>query len=147
MQRATDERWMRSALMEARRAFDAGEIPIGAVVVCDGLIVGRGYNLTEALSDVTAHAEMQAITAAADSLGGKYLQQCTIYVTVEPCLMCAGAIGWAQIGRIVYGAPDAKRGYSAYTSRLPFHPRAQVTGGVLSEECAELMRAFFAPRR
>jgi len=146
-QRATDERWMRSALMEARRAYDVGEIPIGAVVVCDGLIVGRGYNLTEALSDVTAHAEMQAITAAADSLGGKYLQQCTIYVTVEPCLMCAGAIGWAQIGRIVYGAPDVKRGYSAYTSRLPFHPRAQVTGGVLKEECADLMRAFFAPRR
>lgn len=138
---------MRSALMEARRAYDVGEIPIGAVVVCDGLIVGRGYNLTEALSDVTAHAEMQAITAAADSLGGKYLQQCTIYVTVEPCLMCAGAIGWAQIGRIVYGAPDVKRGYSAYTSRLPFHPRAQVTGGVLKEECADLMRAFFAPRR
>lgn len=147
MQRAADERWMRSALIEARRAFDAGEIPIGSVVVCDGLIVGRGYNLTEALSDVTAHAEMQAITAAADSLGGKYLQQCTIYVTVEPCLMCAGAIGWAQIGRIVYGAPDVKRGYSAYTSRLPFHSRAQVTGGVLQDECADLMRAFFAPRR
>lgn len=147
MQRSIDERWMRSALVEARRAFDAGEIPIGAVVVCDGLIVGRGYNLTEALSDVTAHAEMQAITAAADSLGGKYLQQCTIYVTVEPCLMCAGAIGWAQIGRIVYGAPDAKRGYSVYTNHSPFHPHAQVTGGVLKEECADLMRAFFAPRR
>lgn len=147
MQRSIDERWMRCALVEARRAFDAGEIPIGAVVVCDGLIVGRGYNLTEALSDVTAHAEMQAITAAADSLGGKYLQQCTIYVTVEPCLMCAGAIGWAQIGRIVYGAPDAKRGYSVYTNHSPFHPRAHVTGGVLKEECADLMRAFFASRR
>lgn len=142
-----DQRWMRVALREATRAFEAGEIPIGAVIVCDEVIVGRGHNLTEALGDVTAHAEMQAITAAADSLGGKYLQPCTLYVTVEPCMMCAGAISWAQISRIVYGAPDPKRGYTTITTRSPFHPRAQVIGGVLADECASLMRAFFLPRR
>ncbi|MDE6309194.1 MAG: nucleoside deaminase [Muribaculaceae bacterium] len=142
-----DERWMRAALREAQRAFDSNEIPIGAVIVCDDLIVGRGHNLTEALADVTAHAEMQAITAASQSLGGKYLQQCTLYVTVEPCLMCAGALAWAQIGRVVYGAGDPKRGYSTYTTRSPFHPRTQVVGGVLADECAHLMQAFFLPRR
>lgn len=144
----TDERYMRMALAEAREAFDRDEVPIGAVVVSPrGMVIGRGHNLTETLADVSAHAEMQAVTAAAMTLGGKYLQDCTIYVTVEPCLMCAGAIGWAQIGRIVYGAPDSKRGYSTYTSKSPFHPRAEVTGGVLEDECAELMRTFFKSKR
>lgn len=146
-QALTDERWMRAALREAQRAFDTDEIPIGAIIVCDELIIGRGHNLTEALCDVTAHAEMQAITAATQSLGGKYLQHCTLYVTIEPCLMCAGALGWSQIGRVVYGAPDPKRGYSTITTRSPFHPRTQVVGGVLANECAQLMQNFFTPRR
>ncbi len=136
-----DERYMRMALAEAGKAARAGEI------VCKGRVVGRGHNLTEALNDVTAHAEMQAITAAAETLGGKYLAECTLYVTVEPCLMCAGAIGWAQIQRIVIGAPDEKRGYSVMVSRKPFHPKAVVTEGVLREECASLMRDFFVARR
>lgn len=143
-----DERFMRMALAQAREALEKDEVPIGAVVVSPrGMVIGRGHNLTEALSDVSAHAEMQALTAAAQTLGGKYLQDCTLYVTVEPCLMCAGAIGWAQIGRIVYGAPDDKRGYHTFTSKSPFHPRAKVSGGVLQEECAELMRTFFRARR
>lgn len=142
-----DEKWMRMAIAEARKAADADEIPIGAVVVCKGRVVGRGHNLTETLHDVTAHAEMQAITAAAGTLGGKYLADCTLYVTVEPCLMCAGAIGWAQIPRVVYGAPDEKRGFSVMVSRKPFHPRAVVTEGVLREECAALMRDFFLTKR
>lgn len=141
-----DERFMRIALDEARTAAGQGEVPVGAVVVCGGRIVGRGHNMTEALGDVTAHAEMQAITAAAQSLGGKYLDKCTLYVTVEPCLMCAGAIGWAQVGRIVFGASDDKRGYHTFTPH-PFHPRAVVTPGVLAEECAALMREFFASKR
>ena len=141
-----DERYMRMALAEAGKAARAGEIPVGAVIVCKGRVVGRGHNLTEALNDVTAHAEMQAITAAAETLGGKYLAECTLYVTVEPCLMCAGAIGWAQIQRIVIGAPDEKRGYSVMVSRKPFHPKAVVTEGVLREECASLMRDFFVAR-
>jgi len=143
-----DERYMTQALREARRAFDADEIPIGAIVTApDGSVIGRGHNLTETLTDVTAHAEMQAITAAAQTIGGKYLNGCTLYVTVEPCLMCAGAIAWSQVSRIVYGAADLKRGYSVYTSRLPFHPKAKVTAGVLAGECAELMRRFFAGKR
>lgn len=142
-----DERWMRMALAEARKAAAADEIPVGAVVVCKGAVVGRGHNLTETLNDVTAHAEMQAITAAASTLGGKYLRECTLYVTVEPCVMCAGAIGWAQIPRIVYGAPDEKRGYAVMMMRKPFHPRAVVVEGVLREECAALMRDFFQLRR
>lgn len=142
-----DIRFMRAALDEARLAYDADEVPIGAVIVCKGRIVGRGHNLTETLADVTAHAEMQAITAAVNTLGGKYLPECTLYVTVEPCLMCAGAIGWSQIRRIVYGAPDAKRGYAIMTSRTPFHPRATVIPGVLADECAALMKRFFAARR
>ncbi len=142
-----DERFMRIALDEARQAFDSDEIPIGAVVVCDGRIVGRGHNMTETLNDVTAHAEMQAITAAANTLGGKYLPECTLYVTVEPCLMCAGAIGWSQIRRIVYGASDEKRGYATFTTRPPFHPKATVVSGILAEEAAELMRSFFARKR
>ena len=143
---ATDERYMRVALDEARRAYDAEEVPVGAVVVCKGRVIGRGHNLTETLGDVTAHAEIQAITAAAQTLGGKYLPDCTLYVTVEPCLMCAGAIGWSQLPRIVYGASDPRRGYSAFTLR-PFHPKATVTSGVLAEECAALMKSFFASRR
>ena len=138
---------MRLALAEARMAASEGEIPIGAVVVCGGRVVGRGHNLTERLADVTAHAEMQAITAAAQTLGGKYLTDCTLYVTVEPCLMCAGAIAWSQLRRIVYGALDEKRGYSVLTYESPFHPRAEVISGVLADECASLMRDFFRQRR
>ncbi|MDE5686716.1 MAG: nucleoside deaminase [Paramuribaculum sp.] len=141
-----DEQFMRMALDEARAAGAEGEIPIGAVIVSKGRVIGRGHNLTEALTDVTAHAEMQAITAAAQFLGGKYLKDCTIYVTVEPCLMCAGALGWSQISRIVYGANDPKRGYNVYTPR-PFHPRAKIEGGLLAEECGELMTSFFVRRR
>lgn len=141
-----DERYMRIALEEARMAAIEGEIPIGAVIVADGSVIGKGHNMTEALKDVTAHAEMLAITAAAQTLGGKYLPKCTLYVTVEPCLMCAGAIGWSQISRVVYGASDSKRGYTVFTPR-PFHPKATVTSGVLAEECAALMRAFFSVRR
>lgn len=143
-----DERYMRMALAEAREAFDSGEVPVGAVVVtANGRVIGRGHNLTEGLSDVTAHAEMQAVTAAAHSLGGKYLQNCSLYVTVEPCLMCAGAIAWSQIGRIVIGAADPKRGYSSYVSRQPFHPRATITQGVCEDECRQLMQDFFKKRR
>ena len=145
-----DEKFMLAALAEARAAFDAGEIPVGAVVVAGGRIIGRGHNLTEQLTDVTAHAEMLALTAAAQTLGGKYLPEATLYVTVEPCLMCAGAIGWAQVGRIVYGASDPKRGFSVMTQgapRPPFHPRATVTSGVLAGECADLMKRFFSGRR
>lgn len=141
-----DERYMRMALDEARSAEAEGEVPIGAVVVCDGRVLGRGHNLTEALNDVTAHAEMQAITAATQTTGGKYLNTCTLYVTVEPCLMCAGAIGWSQLKRIVYGASDPKRGYSTYTAS-PFHPKASVTAGVLADECAALIKSFFAAKR
>lgn len=147
-QKAQDERFMRMALTEARRALELDEVPIGAVIVTErGSLAGRGHNLTEALCDVSAHAEMQSITAAAQTLGGKYLQGCTLYVTVEPCLMCAGAIGWSQISRIVYGAPDPKRGYRSFTSASPFHPRAKVTGGVLEDECRELMQNFFRSKR
>ncbi len=148
-QAETDERYMRMALDEALRALEADEIPIGAVVVSPrGRVIGRGHNLTEALRDVSAHAEMQALTAAALTLGGKYLTGCTLYVTVEPCLMCAGAIGWAQVSRIVYGAADDKRGYRTFTAdRNPFHPRATVTSGVLADECATLMKQFFKRKR
>lgn len=147
-QEEKDEKFMRMALAEAREAMERDEVPIGAVIVSPrGMVIGRGHNLTEALADVSAHAEMQAITAAASTLGGKYLQDCTLYVTVEPCLMCAGAIGWAQISRIVYGAADEKRGYRTFTSKSPFHPRATVTAGVLREECGELMRTFFKSKR
>ena len=147
-QEESDEKFMRMALAEAREAMERDEVPIGAVIVSPrGMVIGRGHNLTEALADVSAHAEMQAITAAAQMLGGKYLQNCTLYVTVEPCLMCAGTIGWAQIGRVVYGAADERRGYRSFTSRSPFHPRATVTAGVLGDECAELMRTFFKSKR
>ena len=141
-----DERYMRLALDEAHKAANAGEIPIGCVVVCRERIVARSHNLTETLCDVTAHAEMQAITAAANTLGGKYLTDCTLYVTVEPCLMCAGALGWSQIPRIVYGCSDEKRGYREYAPRA-LHPKTNVTGGILEEECRQLMQDFFRKRR
>lgn len=141
-----DEQFMRKALVEAQAAFDEGEIPVGAIVVCRGRIISRAHNLTETLTDVTAHAEMQAITAAANALGGKYLTDCTLYVTVEPCSMCAGAIGWAQIPRIVYGAPDEKRGYRRFAPDV-LHPKATAIGGVLEEECRTLMQEFFKKRR
>lgn len=136
---------MKMALQEAECALERGEVPIGAVVVCNDRIIGRGHNLVETLHDVTAHAEMQAITAASDTLGGKYLTDCTLYVTVEPCAMCAGAIGWAQLARIVYGAPDEKRGFRRLygDERGPLHPKTQITGGVLARECGELMTEFF----
>ena len=127
-------------------AADRDEVPVGVVVVCQDRIIARGHNLTETLNDVTAHAEMQAVTAAANALGGKYLSDCTLYVTVEPCVMCAGALAWAQVGRIVYGASDPKRGYSVYAPEA-LHPRTQVTAGVLAEECGELMRQFFKSKR
>ena len=145
-QQKKDEIYMQRALDEARQAFDEGEIPIGAVVVCRDRIIARTHNLTETLCDVTAHAEMQAITAAANTLGGKYLTDCTLYVTVEPCPMCAGAIGWAQIPRIVYGAPDEKRGYRLIAPKA-FHPKATVVAGVLEDECREIMQSFFRLKR
>lgn len=145
---ADDVRYMQLALAEARQAADRGEIPVGAVVVSStGRIIGRGHNLTEALSDVTAHAEMQAITAAAQTLGGKYLTDCTLYVTLEPCLMCAGAIAWSQLSRIVIGADDPQRGYSQQCVKQPFHPRATVTRGVCADECSEIVLDFFRARR
>ena len=142
----TDEQYMRQALQEAHKALSAGEVPIGAVIVCRGQIIARGHNLTERLHDVTAHAEMQAITAATEYLGGKYLTECTLYVTVEPCIMCAGALAWSQIGRIVYGAADPKRGYARFGQSL-LHPRTEVVSGVLSAECEKLMVDFFAKLR
>lgn len=141
-----DEEYMHRALDEARRAFDDDEIPIGAVIVCGGRIISRSHNLTEMLHDVTAHAEMQAITAGADLLGGKYLKDCTLYVTVEPCVMCAGAIGWAQISRVVYGAADEKRGYTRFAPHA-LHPKTTVSTGILEKECRELMQSFFAKKR
>lgn len=141
-----DTRYMTMALAEAQKAFAMGEVPVGCVIVADGQVVGRGHNLTETLADVTAHAEMQAITAATNTLGGKYLSQCTLYVTVEPCVMCAGAIGWAQVQRVVYGASDEKRGFTVYAPKA-LHPKCTVSSGVLEAECRELMQSFFAKKR
>ena len=141
----SDAYFMQRALDEARQAARAGEIPVGAVVVAAGRIIARGHNLTETLCYVTAHAEMQAITAAAGDLGGKYLPDCTLYVTLEPCAMCAGALYWAQLGRLVFGAEDPRRGYRAMGGRL--HPKTEVTGGVLAGECKELLDAFFQKLR
>ena len=141
-----DERYMQLALHEAHKAQEKQEIPVGCVIVSAGQIIGRGYNLTETLADVTAHAEMQAITAAASTLGGKYLTDCTLYVTLEPCAMCAGAIGWAQVNRLVFGAADAKRGYQTFAPKA-LHPKCQVTQGVMAEECQALLQAFFRARR
>ncbi len=145
-QQDIDETFMRKALAEAELARAAGEIPIGAVIACGDRIIARAHNLTETLVDVTAHAEMQAITMAANQLGGKYLPQCTLYVTVEPCTMCAGAIGWAQIGRLVYGADDEKRGFQRFAPNA-LHPKCTVTRGVLEEECRTLMQQFFKEKR
>lgn len=141
-----DERFMRAALEEAGKARDKQEVPIGAVVVCDNIIIARAHNLTETLNDPTAHAEMQAITAATNWLGGKYLTNCTIYVTLEPCPMCAAALGWSQVASIVYGAKDDKRGYTKYAP-LVLHPKTIVRSGVLATECAELLTEFFRKKR
>lgn len=141
-----DERFMREAIAEARKALAQDEIPIGAVVVANGMVIGRGHNLTETLHDVTAHAEMQAITAAAEWLGGKYLDQCTLYVTVEPCVMCAGAIAWSQLGRLVFGAADEKRGYQRYAPNA-LHPKTEVASGILADECSAMMKEFFKSKR
>ena len=137
---------MRLALDEAHKAYSAGEIPVGCVIVCNGQVVGRGHNLTEMLQDVTAHAEMQALTAAMQTLGSKYLPECTLYVTLEPCVMCAGAIGWAQIGRLVFGAREEKRGYQQFAPHA-LHPKCEVTSGVMADECASLMKDFFKSKR
>ncbi|MEG0889639.1 MAG: nucleoside deaminase [Bacteroides sp.] len=141
-----DTYFMKQALLEAAKASERGEVPVGAVVVCRERIIARAHNLTEALNDVTAHAEMQAITAAANVLGGKYLNECTLYVTVEPCVMCAGAIAWAQTGKLVFGAEDEKRGFQKYAAHA-LHPKTVLVKGVLAEECAGLMKAFFADKR
>ncbi len=143
---ADDAFYMKQALAEAGKAAERGEVPVGAVVVCRDRIIARAHNLTETLNDVTAHAEMQAITAAANALGAKYLTDCTLYVTVEPCVMCAGAIAWAQIGKLVFGAEDEKRGYRRYAPDA-LHPKTVVVSGVMKEECAALMKAFFRQRR
>ena len=142
----SDEYFMKKAFVEAVTAYEKGEVPVGAIIVSNGKIIARAHNLTETLNDVTAHAEMQAITAAANLLGGKYLNDCTMYVTVEPCVMCAGALGWSQIGRIVYGAGDEKRGYRKFASNA-IHPKTEITGGILETECAELMKEFFRQKR
>lgn len=141
-----DEYFMRRALDEARQAAAEGEVPVGAVVVCGDRVIARAHNQTERLNDPTAHAEMLAITAATGAMGAKYLPECRLYVTVEPCVMCAGAIGWAQLRRIVYGCPDEKRGYHEYAPKA-FHPKANVTYGVMEEECRALMQRFFQERR
>ena len=140
------ERYMQLALDEARQALAEGEIPIGAVMVCQDRVVARAHNLTETLTDPTAHAEMQAITMATSQLGGKYLPQCTLYVTVEPCVMCAGALGWAQVSQVVYGCPDEKRGFSRFAPQA-LHPKATCIGGILEDECRQLMLDFFRVRR
>lgn len=141
-----DEYFMKKAFAEALQAFDKGEIPVGAVVVANGKMIARAHNLTETLNDVTAHAEMQAITAAANLLGGKYLNDCVLYVTLEPCVMCAGALGWSQIGKIVYGAPDEKRGFKKLAPKS-LHPKTEIVGGVLEIECVELLQEFFRNKR
>lgn len=141
-----DEHYMMLALQEAQKAYDQEEIPIGAIVVSKGRIIGRGHNLTEQLNDVTAHAEMQAFTAASQTLGGKYLKECTLYVTIEPCIMCAGAAYWTQIGRIVYGAPEEKRGFTTRGTGI-LHPKTVLQRGVLAEACAALMKRFFENKR
>lgn len=145
MQLFDDEYFMRRALQEAEMAFDAGEIPVGAVVVIDNQIIAKAYNLTERLTDVTAHAEMQAITMASSYLGGKYLKNCTLYVTLEPCTMCAGALYWSQISRVVYGANDSSRGFTVMGGKL--HPKTEIKGNVLAEECSQLLKTFFAGKR
>lgn len=142
----SDEYFMKEALKEAQKAYDNDEIPVGAIIVCNNQIIARSHNLTETLNDVTAHAEMQAFTSAANALGGKYLLDCTLYVTLEPCAMCAGASFWTQISRIVYGAKDEKRGFSKIESSL-IHPKCTVHEGVLEKECSEIIKAFFKQKR
>ena len=141
-----DERYMKDALREAQAAAAEDEVPIGAVITCRGRIIGKGHNMTERLNDPTAHAEMIAITAATEAMGGKYLSDCTLYVTVEPCPMCAGALAWSQIGRVVYGAPDPKRGFSQFSPSL-MHPKTEVVSGVLAEECGGMVTEFFRNKR
>lgn len=141
-----DEKYMREALREAGYAAESDEVPVGAVIVCRGKIIGRGHNMTETLHDPTAHAEMIAITAATEAMGGKYLNDCTLYVTVEPCPMCAGALAWSQIGRVVYGAIDPKRGYSMFSPSL-MHPKTEITAGVLADECGTIVSEFFRNKR
>ena len=141
-----DKDFMKKALAEAEQAAKEGEVPVGAVVVCQGQVIARAHNLTETLTDVTAHAEMQAITSAASRLGGKYLDQCTLYVTLEPCVMCAGAIGWSQLGRLVYGASDPKRGYSVFAPDA-LHPKTEVVSGVMADECGQIVKDFFQKKR
>ena len=138
--------FMKEALKEAHKALEKDEVPIGAVVVCAGKVIARAYNLTETLNDATAHAEMQAITMATSTIGGKYLDKCTLYVTVEPCPMCAAALAWSQVKRVVYGAPDEKRGYSKFTPSL-MHPKTEVTSGILAEECSKIVTDFFRSKR
>ncbi len=145
-QQEQDIRFMKLALDEAKAAAAQGEIPVGAVVVCKGTVIARAHNLTETLTDVTAHAEMQAITSAASYLGGKYLDQCTLYVTLEPCTMCAGAIGWSQLQRLVYGASDPKRGYTIYAPGA-LHPKTQITTGILADDCLQIVQDFFKAKR
>lgn len=142
----SDEYFMREALKEAEKAFDKDEVPVGAIIVCNNKIIARAHNLTETLNDVTAHAEMQAFTSAANYLGGKYLNECTLYVTIEPCVMCAGASYWTQIGKVVFGAYDAKRGFSLIEDHL-MHPKTKSFGGIMQKECGELMKMFFAKKR
>ena len=141
------DQFMKEALKEAQKAFDEDEIPIGAIVVCNNKIIARAHNLTERLSDVTAHAEMQAITAAANYLGGKYLNECTLFVTLEPCLMCAGAIAWSQLGKLVFGAPDTKKGFHLLNENRVLHPKTEVISGVLQNECSTIIRTFFQKKR
>lgn len=143
----SDEHFMREALKEAQKAFEADEVPVGAVIVCDNRIIARTHNLTERLKDVTAHAEMQGITSAANFLNGKYLNECTLYVTLEPCTMCAGAIAWAQFKKLVFGADDTKRGFRLLNENKILHPKTEVRNGVLAEECGELIRVFFQKKR
>ena len=143
----SDEHFMREALKEAQKAFDVDEVPVGAVIVCNNQIITRAHNLTECLNDVTAHAEMQGITSAANFLNGKYLNECTLYVTLEPCVMCAGAISWAQLGKLVYGASDTKRGFNLISEKKVLHPKTVVKSGILEEECAALIKTFFQNKR
>lgn len=142
----SDDNFMKQALQEAEKAYEAGEVPVGAIVVCQNQIIARGYNQTEQLNDVTAHAEIIALTAAANYFGSKYLDECTLYVTLEPCVMCAGALAWAQLGRLVYGAEDEKRGFMRFGKAL-LHPKTTVEYGILAEECGKLMTTFFKQRR
>lgn len=141
-----DSMFMKQAFHEAEAALEKGEVPVGAVVVCENRIIARAHNMTEALNDVTAHAEMQAITAAAEFLGGKYLNDCTLFVTMEPCVMCAGALAWAQIGKVVYGAADAKRGFSRLQESV-LHPKTEIVSGVMADECSQIVKDFFVSKR